>query len=65
MLTYFDECAKSGKPPRIEGLTNALDVSRMKIRKVRKAVKTVSNVFFGYLPNDDSYNFHGKNGIYY
>ena len=30
-----------------------------------KAVKTVSNGSYGYLPNDDSYNFHEKSGIYY
>lgn len=36
ILTYFDECAKSGKPPRIEGLTNALDVSRMTLLNWQK-----------------------------
>ena len=36
ILTYFDECAKSGKPSRREGLTNALDVSRMTLLNWQK-----------------------------
>ena len=36
ILSYFDECAEEGKPPRIEGLTNALDVSRMTLLNWQK-----------------------------
>lgn len=36
ILTYFEECANEGKPPRIEGLTNALDVSRMTLLNWQK-----------------------------
>jgi len=43
ILTYFDECAKSGKPSRIEGLTNALDVSRMTLLNWQKDGESVGN----------------------
>lgn len=36
ILKYFDECAKGGRPPRVEGLTNALDVSRMTLLNWQK-----------------------------
>lgn len=36
IMAYFEECATEGKPPRIEGLTNALDVSRMTLLNWQK-----------------------------
>ncbi|MCI7170355.1 hypothetical protein MSB04_08060 [bacterium] len=41
------------------------DTLRKLWEKYSRKYEYAKDIFFGYLPNDDSYNFHGKNGIYY